>query len=136
MKSAAFAAVLAFILAAPAVASGPVVTRIGQYNTTNSGQPILLPKGPAQITVNRVTLAAGASLPVHKHPFQRINYVESGSVRVTNLDTGKVVEYHAGDMIIEARGQWHTGLALGEMPLVLLSFDETPPGKGNMIAKP
>jgi hypothetical protein len=39
-------------------------------------------------------------------------------------------------MIIEARDQWHTGLALGEAPVVLLVIDQTPPGQANMIAQP
>ncbi|MDQ0466109.1 quercetin dioxygenase-like cupin family protein [Caulobacter ginsengisoli] len=136
MKSTAFAALLALILAAPAVARAPETTRIGQYDATNSGQRILLPSGPVQVTVNRVTIAAGTSLPVHKHPFQRFGYVEAGTIRVSNLDTGKVVEYHPGEMIIEARDQWHTGLALGDTPVVLLVFDQTPPGQVNMVAKP
>lgn len=136
MKSAAFAAGLALVLAAPAVARAPEIARIGQYDTTNSGQPILPPAGPVQVTVNRVTIAAGTSLPVHKHPFQRFGYVESGDIRVSNLDTGQVIEYHPGQMIIEARDQWHTGLALGDKPVVLLSFDQTPPGQGNMVARP
>lgn len=136
MKSVAFAAALTLVLAAPAIARAPEATRIGQYETTNTGQPILLPQGSVQVTVNRVTIAAGTSLPVHKHPFQRLGYVESGSIRVTNLDTGKVIDYHPGEMIIEARDQWHTGLALGDAPVVLLVIDQTPAGQANMVTKP
>ncbi|RYF93385.1 MAG: cupin domain-containing protein, partial [Caulobacteraceae bacterium] len=75
---------------------------------------------------------AGASLPVHKHPYQRYAYVESGSIVVRNLDTGTSVEFKAGGTIVEARGQWHTGTALGTAPVVLLVIDQTPPGKVNM----
>ncbi len=136
MKSTAYAAIIALILAAPAVARAPEITRIGQFDTTNSGQPILLPQGPVQLTVSRVTIPAGGGLPVHKHPFQRFGYVESGSIRVTNADTGHVIEYRAGQVIVEGRDQWHSGLVVGDQPVLLLVFDQTPPGQPNMVAKP
>jgi quercetin dioxygenase-like cupin family protein len=135
MKSAVFAAALALVLTVPAVARAPESVRLGQFDTTNTGQAILLPKGPAQVTVSRVTLAVGDSLPVHKHPYSRYGYIEAGTIRVSNLDTGKVTDYHAGDTIIEARGQWHTGQVLGASPVVILVIDQTPPGKGNVIVQ-
>jgi quercetin dioxygenase-like cupin family protein len=143
MRHAAFIAVLLLGLAAPAAAEMPAkapagaseAQALGRYDSTNSGQPILLPQGGAQVTVSRVTIPAGASLPVHKHPHARYAFVESGHLRVSNLDTGGAVEFHAGDTIIEAQGQWHTGTALGTEPVVLLVIDQTPPGESNMVRK-
>ena len=136
MKTIAFTAAIALAVAAPAIARAPEVTRIGQFDATNAGQPILPPSGPVQLTVSKVTIPAGTGMAPHKHPFQRIGYVESGSVRVTNLDTGKVDDYAAGQVIVEARDQWHQGQALGAAPVVLIVFDQTPPGQGNMVMKP
>lgn len=136
MKTTAFAAVLALVLIAPATAQAPQSVRIGQFDTTNSGQPILLPQGPAQVTVSKVTIPAGGKLPAHKHPFQPFGYVESGAIKVTNLETGGVVDYSAGQVILEARDQWHMGEVQGDQPVVLIVFDQTPPGQGNMVAKP
>ncbi len=58
----------------------------------------------------------------------------AGAVRVTNLDTGAVQDFKAGQVIVEAVGQWHRGEALGG-PVRLLAFDQTPPGESNMIRK-
>jgi quercetin dioxygenase-like cupin family protein len=120
-------------LAAPAAAQEATV--LGRFEATNSGQAILLPQGPAAVTVSRVVIAAGSSLPVHKHPHARYAYVESGQLRVSNLDTGGTKEFGPGDTIIEARGQWHTGTALGAAPVVLLVIDQTPPGETNTIRR-
>lgn len=136
MKSIAFAAAFALLLAVPATAQAPQTQRIGQFDKTNSGQAIMLPEGPVQVTVNRVTIPAGGKLPPHKHPFQRYGYVESGSIRVTNLDTGGEIDYQAGQAIMEARGQWHMGEVTGDAPVVLIVFDQTPPGQPNMVIKP
>ncbi len=131
MKTAAFAAVLTLCAALPAVAQAPEAHVLGTYETTNSGQPILSPEGPLALTVSRVTIPAGASLPVHRHPYQRLAYVESGALTVRNLDTGGSVDFKPGDTIVEARDQWHTGTASTAGPVVLLVIDQTPPGKAN-----
>lgn len=135
MKSAAFAAILTLCAALPAVAQAPDAQVLGTYETTNSGQPILAPEGPLSLTVSRVTIPAGASLPVHKHPYQRLAYVESGALTVRNLDTGGSVDFKPGDTIVEARDQWHTGTASSAGPVVLLVIDQTPPGKANTVRK-
>lgn len=135
MKTAAFAAVLTLAAALPAVAQAPETQALGTYTTTNTGQPILAPEGPLTLTISRVTIPAKASLPVHKHPFQRYAYVESGSVTVRNLDTGTSVEFKPGSTIVEARDQWHTGTAMGDQPVVLLVIDQTPPGQANTVRK-
>ena len=135
MKTTAFAAVLVLAAALPAVAQAPEAKVLGTYDKTNSGQPILTPAGPLAVTVSRVTIPAGASLPVHKHPFQRLAYVESGALTVRNLDTGGSVDFKPGDTIVEARDQWHTGTAAASGPVVLLVIDQTPPGQANTVRK-
>ena len=81
--------------------------------------------------MSKVEIPAGFSLPVHRHPHPRYAYVLEGRIRVTNLDAAMAVEYGPGDVIIEARGQWHTGTALGTGPVRLLVIDQTPPGETN-----
>lgn len=135
MKTACFAAVLTLCAGLPAVAQAPEAQVLGTYDKTNSGQPILAPEGPLSVTVSRVTIPAGASLPVHRHPFQRLAYVESGALTVRNLDTGGSVDFKPGDTIVEARDQWHTGTASTAGPVVLLVVDQTPPGKANTVRK-
>lgn len=110
----------------------PVASPVGVFDATVSGQPIVLPQGPAQVTVVRSDLPAGATIPPHRHAYPRFNYVLAGGVKVTNLDTGQVQEFRQGQFIAETVGQWHKGEALDGKPASLLTIDETPPGKGNM----
>lgn len=135
MKAIAFALLLTVGVTAPAVARAPEAVALGRYDATNTGQPILLADEALEATFSRVTIPAGTALPVHKHPYQRYGFVESGRIRVSNLDTGTAVEYGPGETIIEARGQWHTGQALGDAPVVLLVIDQTPPGAGNTVMR-
>lgn len=135
MRAPALALCLLLLAGSAMAADEPVTTPVGTFTTTNTGQPILLPQGPAQVTVVRVEIPAGASLPVHKHPHPRYAVVLEGRIRVTNLDTGVVVEYGPGEVIIEARGQWHTGTALGTELVRLLVIDQTPPGETNTVLR-
>lgn len=131
-------AALLALAAAPALAQAPpapVSSPVGAFDTTVSGQPIILPQGPAHLAVTQTDLPAGGVIPPHKHPYPRYNYVLAGGVKVTNLDTGAVQEFHAGQVIVEAVGQWHRGEALDGKPARLLAFDQTPPGQGNVIRK-
>lgn len=118
---------------AQASATDPVAAAVGVYHSTMTGQDILVPAGPVQVTVTRVTLPAGGVLPAHKHPFARYAYVLSGAIRVTNLDTGQVTALKAGAFAIESRDQWHRAETVGEGPAVLLVIDQTPPGQGNLV---
>jgi quercetin dioxygenase-like cupin family protein len=128
MRHILLALVLTLPVGGAAAAGAPVSTPIGRYTATNSGQPIMPPPGPVQVAAMTVEIPAGASLPVHRHPYQRYGYVLSGRIRVDNLDAGSTATYGPGDVIIEALGQWHTGTALGDAPVTLLVIDQVPPG--------
>ncbi len=112
----------------PAVVVAPVLDT-GQ---TATGQRIVLPAHDAQLIVTRYTIQPGASLAVHKHPYQRYGYVLSGelSVKVTEKgpDEGKTFDYKAGDFIVEVRDEWHFGTAVGPVPTVLLVIDQVEAG--------
>lgn len=121
--------------AAPAPA-GPVTTPVGVYKETVSGQPIMPPQGPIEVTASETAAPAGSALPVHRHPYQRYVRVMSGRIRMVNLDTGKSVEFKAGDVIVEPVGQWHSGEVLGDEPVRLFAIDQAPPGQSNMERRP
>lgn len=128
-------AAFAVLAATPAVSqSSPTSTLLGRFTTTNSGQPIVPPPGPVQVTVQTVSFKAGEVLPPHWHPHTRYGYVLSGKIRVDNIDTGKTETFVTGQPIIEAIKQWHTGSALE--PTVLLVIDQVPPGQGNVELAP
>ena len=137
MKFLPLAAALALI-AAPAAAQAPpgsVAKPVGQFNTTMSGQPILLPQGPVQVTVTETSVPAGGLIAPHKHPFPRYAYIMEGALKVTNLDTGTVTMLKAGDFSVEALDQWHKAEPQDGKGAKLLVIDQTTPGIVNMIRK-
>jgi quercetin dioxygenase-like cupin family protein len=85
--------------------------------------------------VSTYDVPAGAVLPEHMHPFPRFGYVLTGTLRVTNTDTGEEHEYKPGDFILEAVKKWHKATTVGSAPVKLLVIDLTEPGKNNVIMK-
>lgn len=131
MRLAALA--LTFALCAGAAAAEPAATPVMSATETNAGQPIVLPQGPVEVRVSKVSIPAGERLPVHKHPYPRYGVVETGRIRVIYPDLGKADEFGPGGVIIEALETWHTGEALEDV--VLLVIDQAPPGEGNVDLK-
>ena len=129
------AALLLGACASASAQEAAVATPLASPVTTNSGQPITLPQGPVQVSVSRVVIPAGSTLPVHRHPYPRYAYVEAGRLRVTNVDTGGSVEFAPGGFIVEALDQGHSGLALGTEDVRLLVIDQHPPGAENTIRR-
>jgi quercetin dioxygenase-like cupin family protein len=113
-----------------------VVTPIIRTNRTISGQPLRLPLGPAEVAAAAVDIPAGGALPIHQHPWSRFVYVERGSLRVINHDTGASMDFAAGQLLPEVVAQWHEAKALGAGPVRLIVIDLVPPGVNNMIMKP
>jgi quercetin dioxygenase-like cupin family protein len=108
-----------------------VVTPLTSRTTTGSGQPITLPQKNVQVLVSTYDIAAGATLPVHRHPFARYAYVQAGSLKVTNVETGASNTYNAGDFIVEMIGQWHQATNIGAGPVKLLVIDQVEQGAKN-----
>ena len=122
----------------PAAAQAPpgaIARPVAQLDATQSGQPILLPQGPVQVTVTETSVPAGGAITPHRHPFPRYAYILEGALKVTNLDTGTVTMLKAGDFAAEALNQWHRAEPLDGMGARLLVIDQTPPGQGNMVRK-
>jgi quercetin dioxygenase-like cupin family protein len=103
---------------------------------TVSGEPIVAPSGPMQVTATLSELKPGESTSVHKHPYLRYDYVLDGRISVKNFDTGKVDVVAAGQFVVDPIDQWHQGTAMDGKPVHLLIIDQTPPGKSNLVIKP
>jgi len=112
-----------------------VVTPLASTKVTADGQPILLPQKSAQVLVSTYDIPAGATLPVHKHPFPRYAYVLTGTLQVTNIETGKSEVYKAGDFIVEVVGHWHQGSNIGPAPIKLLVIDQVEEGTPNTVLR-
>jgi quercetin dioxygenase-like cupin family protein len=109
------------------------VTPVMSTTTTWSGQPIVLPQGDAQVVVTMYDILPGVVLPVHKHPYPRYGYVLSGTLRVTNVDTGQSDTFTPGAFIVETVGQWHMGSNIGSDPVKLLIMDFVEKGQPNTV---
>lgn len=112
-----------------------VVTPLASRTETASGQPITLPQKNVQVLVSTYDIAAGATLPVHKHPFPRYAYVMAGTLQVTNVETGKSNTYKSGDFIVEMIGQWHQATNVGADPVKLLVIDQVEEGVKNTVLR-
>ena len=112
-----------------------VVTPVKTTEVTSTGQPITLPQKNVEVTASIFDIAPGATLPVHKHPFPRYGYVLAGTLKVTNVDTGKSDTFKTGDFIVEMIDQWHQGSNIGADPVKLLVIDQIEAGAQATVLK-
>jgi quercetin dioxygenase-like cupin family protein len=111
-------------------------TPLLRSRTTVSGQPLKLPQGEAELVATAVDIPRGGRLPTHQHPWSRFVYVERGSIRVLNRDTGVATVLTRGQVLPEAVGQWHEATALGRKGVRLIVIDLVPPGATNLVPAP
>jgi quercetin dioxygenase-like cupin family protein len=114
---------------------GMVTTPIARTQLTSSNQPLRLPSGASELVAVTVDISAGGATSVHQHPWSRFAYVEKGSLRVINHDTGEAKVFEPGQVLTEAVGQWHEGRAISG-PVRLIVFDIVPPGVVNTVGRP
>lgn len=86
------------------------------------GTPLpVYPSGTPEISIVRITIAPGAALPMHQHPYINAGLLLSGALTVvTELNETKHLK--AGDALIEVVNKWHYGRNEGSEPAVILVF--------------
>jgi quercetin dioxygenase-like cupin family protein len=110
------------------MATDPIQRR---FDRTMSGQPLTQPPTPFQLLVTRVQFPPGHRIACHKHSWPRYVYLQQGNLRVINYDAHRVDDFTAGDTLVEAIGQWHEGLVSSQGPVILVAFEQVPPGQDN-----
>jgi len=102
------------LLAAPGLSkdSYPPVEVLLQTETSVIGQPIVYPKGPAQITVAIVTMQSGQKTGWHLHEAPLTAHMLEGELTVDYGADGTRV-YREGDTLVEALGSRHQGTNTG-----------------------
>ena len=118
----------------PASRPGANVSVVERTRTTLTGQSFEVPDGPLEVVVSVAEIPPGGALPMHRHPWPRIAYVQSGRLRVAEA-AGLVREFGPGDAAVEAIDQWHEGEVVGDAPVRLIVVDQVPPGRSNVIAR-
>jgi quercetin dioxygenase-like cupin family protein len=102
---------------------------------TSAGQKIVLPKNDAELVASIFEIPPRAQLPEHKHPYPRYGYILSGSLRVTDTETGQSKTYRPGDFVLESVDRWHTGANAGDEPARLLVIDIVQNGHTNTVLR-
>lgn len=74
-----------------------------------------------EVTVLKITINVGESLPMHKHDLLNIAYVKQGTLTVTT-DTGEEVTVSEGECLPEVIGKYHYGKNTGDNPVELVVF--------------
>ncbi|BFR47760.1 cupin domain-containing protein [Nitratidesulfovibrio sp. HK-II] len=79
------------------------------------------PQGQPQVTILRITIPAGARLPMHHHPVINAGVLTRGQLVVTTAD-GKELRLAAGDPIVEVVNTPHQGFNPGDEPAEIIVF--------------
>jgi quercetin dioxygenase-like cupin family protein len=111
------------------------IQKLLSTTTTSAGQKIVLPRKDAELVASIFEVPPGAHLPEHEHPYPRYGYILSGSLRVTDTQTGQSKTYRSGDFVLESVGRWHTGANAGEQPTRLLVIDIVRNGHSNTVLR-
>jgi quercetin dioxygenase-like cupin family protein len=121
LRSLAFAIFALTLFVSAARADEAVTTDLLlKTGITNIGQRIAYPRhGKPEISAMIVTIAPGASTPLHKHPVPLVGYVLQGQLEVS-AEGGKVNRYKAGDAFVEALNHVHQGFNVGTEPVRIL----------------
>jgi len=129
MKSLAIAAVIVVIAGVAQAVDAPAIqiAPLARTNTTITGQPIIVPDRP-DVLVATATLAPGARLPEHRHPYPHYVYVLEGVLSVVNSETHQTTAFKAGQFFVEMQNTWHHGSNNGTVPVKLLAIDQVPAG--------
>ena len=75
--------------------------------------------GDPEISIVRVTIPAGSSLPLHIHPYATAGVLLQGRLEV-RTPGGETLEVHPGDGVIELINQPHAGANTGTEDAVIL----------------
>lgn len=121
-------AAVAVLLAAPAFAEDQaglqyqnLLTPLLSGGTDILGQPLTYPDGPVNITAAIVTIPPGGTTGAHSHEVPLFAYVLEGELTVDYGAPHGTRTYRAGDSVLEAQNNVHTGTNTGTVPMKLLA---------------
>lgn len=79
------------------------------------------PQGQPEITILRITIPAGTTLPLHKHLVINAAVLLKGKLKVVS-DSNHTLYLNPGDSIVELVNRWHYGINEGDEPVEILVF--------------
>ena len=78
-------------------------------------------EGPAEVKILKITIPAGTTLPVHKHPVINAGYLLEGELTVIS-DQNETLVLRKGDTLIELVDKWHYGVNKGSEDAIIIVF--------------
>lgn len=125
MKKLICAVLLALLLASAAQAGDAAGIRVETLAKTGSSwdgtRLPAYPTGQPEITILRITVPAGAVLPLHTHPVINAGVLLSGELTVVTEKEENLV-LKAGDPIVEVVNKRHYGKNTGAGPAEIVVF--------------
>ena len=125
MKKLFLSLCLILFLANAALAEDAAGVKVGVLAKTGSAwDGGVLPayaQGAPEITILRITIPAGTSLPLHKHPVINAGVLLKGELTVVTEDN-KTLHLKSGEAIVEVVNKWHYGKNEGKDPAEILVF--------------
>ena len=108
--------------ASPKYAADVQSVQLVKSTTSWDGQPLpAYQPGAAEITILRITIPPGHTLPIHTHPIINAGVLIKGELTVTT-DGGKVLHLKPYEPIVEVVGIWHYGKNEGAEPAEIIVF--------------
>jgi quercetin dioxygenase-like cupin family protein len=125
MKKLFFGLWLVVVLSSTVLAddsTGITVVTLAKASSSWDGRPLpSYPRNMPEITILRITIPAGAILPLHEHPVINAGVLLSGELTVITEDDKKLL-LKAGDPIVEVVNTWHSGKNTGDGPAEIVVF--------------
>jgi quercetin dioxygenase-like cupin family protein len=101
---------------------GVVVESLVQSSASWDGTSLpAYPAGQPQLTILRIFIPPGTTLPLHKHPVINAGVLLSGVLTVVT-EQDETLQLKAGDPIIEVVNKWHYGRNDGAETAVIIVF--------------
>ena len=102
--------------------TGITVATLVKASSSWDGTPLPpYPKDMPEVTILRITIPAGTTLPLHQHPVINAGVLLSGELTVITEDDKKLL-LKAGDPIVEVVNTWHSGKNTGDGPAEIVVF--------------
>lgn len=119
------ALVLALLFVTPGWGGGEAgvqVARLAQTGASWDGKALpAYGPGEPEITILRITIPAGVTLPRHYHPVINAGVLISGELTVY-AESGQVLRLRAREPIVEVVDTWHYGVNEGDAPAEIIVF--------------
>jgi quercetin dioxygenase-like cupin family protein len=98
-----------------------VVEVVKSSHSWNGTKLPLYSQGQPEVTVLRITIPKGVTLPMHQHPVINVGVLLKGELTV-KTQKGETLLMKAGDPIVEVVDTWHLGTSTGKEDAEIMVF--------------